>query len=163
MPRPFGIGFDGFCPIQHLARFFPIGWEKVGKGVRNLLGRNEKENREKVIAVGTAVADGPPHRSVREALPHTAPPLSGDGHDVAIATSRECSPKFSIADSSTVSGATLDRALLLFGDSLSSTNSAADVSALFARFAGTIEPSDFLLAFMSVLPSETFSVRSAVS
>ena len=27
------------------------------------------------IAVGTAVAGGPPHRSVRECLPHTAPPL----------------------------------------------------------------------------------------
>ena len=27
------------------------------------------------IAVGTAVAGGPPHRSVREELPHTAPPL----------------------------------------------------------------------------------------
>ena len=31
--------------------------------------------RKKVIAVGTAVAGGPPHRSVREELPHTAPPL----------------------------------------------------------------------------------------
>ena len=28
------------------------------------------------IAVGTAVAGGPPHRSVREGLPHTAPALS---------------------------------------------------------------------------------------
>ena len=28
------------------------------------------------IAVGTVVADRPPHRSVREALPHTAPTLS---------------------------------------------------------------------------------------
>ena len=28
------------------------------------------------IAVGTAVTGGPPHRSVREALPHTAPALS---------------------------------------------------------------------------------------
>jgi hypothetical protein len=27
------------------------------------------------IAVGTAVTGGPPHRSVREGLPHTAPPL----------------------------------------------------------------------------------------
>jgi hypothetical protein len=27
------------------------------------------------IAVGTAVAGGPPHRSVREVFPHTAPPL----------------------------------------------------------------------------------------
>ncbi len=28
------------------------------------------------IAVGTAVTGGPPHRSVREVLPHTAPALS---------------------------------------------------------------------------------------
>ena len=41
-----------------------------------------------VIAVGTAVTSGPPHRSVLEELPHTAPPLSRDGHDVNIATCR---------------------------------------------------------------------------
>ncbi len=29
-----------------------------------------------VIAVGTAIAGCPPHRSVREELPHTAPTLS---------------------------------------------------------------------------------------
>ena len=33
------------------------------------------QNSSKRIAVGTAVASRPPHRSVREALPHTAPPL----------------------------------------------------------------------------------------
>jgi len=32
--------------------------------------------RDKNIAVGTAVASGPPHRSVLEELPHTAPTLS---------------------------------------------------------------------------------------
>jgi hypothetical protein len=30
---------------------------------------------ETPIAVGTVIADRPPHRSVREVLPHTAPPL----------------------------------------------------------------------------------------
>jgi len=30
----------------------------------------------KTIAVGTAIAGRPPHRSVREELPHTAPALS---------------------------------------------------------------------------------------
>jgi hypothetical protein len=41
--------------------------------------RNKKGSErfiENSIAVGTAVAGGPPHRSVREALPHTAPTLS---------------------------------------------------------------------------------------
>jgi len=33
-------------------------------------------HKKKTIAVGTAVAGGPPHRSVHEALPHTAPALS---------------------------------------------------------------------------------------
>ena len=40
------------------------------------------------IAVGTAIAGHPPHRSVREELPHTAPPLSHDGRDASIATGR---------------------------------------------------------------------------
>jgi hypothetical protein len=31
--------------------------------------------RTRVVAVGTAIADRPPHRSVRAALPHTAPTL----------------------------------------------------------------------------------------
>ena len=34
------------------------------------------EKGQWLIAVGTAVAGGPPHRSVRECLPHTAPTLS---------------------------------------------------------------------------------------
>ena len=36
----------------------------------------ETNGHLKVIAVGTAVASGPPHRSVLEELPHTAPTLS---------------------------------------------------------------------------------------
>ena len=47
------------------------------------------------------------------------------------------------------------------GGPLPSTDSAAGVPVLFVRFAGTMGPSDFLLAFMSALPSETFSDRSA--
>ena len=35
---------------------------------------NSAKSSNKIIAVGTVVADRPPHRSVREALPHTAPP-----------------------------------------------------------------------------------------
>ncbi len=35
-----------------------------------------KHVSKRLIAVGTAVAGGPPHRSVREYLPHTAPTLS---------------------------------------------------------------------------------------
>ena len=46
------------------------------------------------------------------------------------------------------------------GDPLSSTDSAAGVPVLFARFAGTMGPCDFPPACMSALPSETFADRS---
>jgi len=35
----------------------------------------ELSNMLGTLAVGTAIADRPPHRSVRAVLPHTAPPL----------------------------------------------------------------------------------------
>ncbi len=52
------------------------------------------------------------------------------------------------------------RAILLFGDSLSSTDSATAVAALFARVDGTMEPSDFPSAYMSAVPPEAFADRS---
>jgi len=65
------------------------GWRKVSARPRRTkvdwafemeeLLRTRYADAEKVIlviAVGTAVTGGPPHRSVREALPHTAPALS---------------------------------------------------------------------------------------
>ena len=63
---------------------------------------------EKMIAVGTAIAGRPPHRSVREELPHTAPPLSDDGRDESIATCRACTFART-AWSGTVSGAIAKR------------------------------------------------------
>ena len=50
----------------------------------------KRHDLKNVIAVGTAIAGRPPHRSVREELPHTAPPLSDDGRDESIATCRAC-------------------------------------------------------------------------
>jgi hypothetical protein len=43
-----------------------------------LLINSRLSNKQEVeeIAVGTAVTGGPPHRSVREVFPHTAPALS---------------------------------------------------------------------------------------
>ena len=52
------------------------------------------------------------------------------------------------------------RAILLFGDSLSSTDSATAVAALFARVAGTMKSSDFPSAYMSAVPPEAFADRS---
>ena len=71
-----------------------------------------------MIAVGTAIAGHPRHRSVREELPHTAPPLSDDGRDnpslhavyVLLLT----------ALSGSVSGAIAKRTQLLVGDPLPS-------------------------------------------
>ena len=113
---------------------------------------------EKVIAVGTAVSGGPPHRSVREELPHTAPALSRTRNR---ATSRTpCNPRDSRLIRRSVRCETACSAFLL-AESLSSTDSAgASAAPLFVGVAGTTDSSDFLLAFMSALPSETFSDRS---
>ena len=42
------------------------------------------------IAVGTAVSGGPPHRSVREGLPPTAPPLGQTISTLGVDTRRDC-------------------------------------------------------------------------
>ena len=53
--------------------------------------------------------------------------------------------------------------VFLFAEFLSSINSVdASVAPLFADVVGTPNSSDFLLAFMSAVPSVTFSDRSAV-
>src|SRR5580658_5717198 len=41
----------------------------------SLAAEDAKNTRHRSVAVGTAIADRPPHRSVRAALPHTAPTL----------------------------------------------------------------------------------------
>ena len=51
----------------------------------------------KGIAVGTANAHRPPHRSVREELPHTAPSLSDDGRDEYIACQSGLSRRFPLS------------------------------------------------------------------
>ena len=50
---------------EHWGR--PKGWKT--KGVGNLYGLGTSV---KIVAVGTALTGGPPHRSVQEELPHTA-------------------------------------------------------------------------------------------
>lgn len=65
-------------------------------------------HRSQVIALGTAIAGGPPRRCVCECLPHTAPPLSTNGHNVAIVTRRECSANLLATWSGSVSGVTVD-------------------------------------------------------
>ncbi len=47
-----------------LSRFFPISVKKINRGLSPIYFS---------IAVGMPVTRHPPHRSVREELPHTAP------------------------------------------------------------------------------------------
>ena len=88
-------------------------------------------------AVGPALAGGPPHRSVREELPHTA--LALDQRQTAISRWRmpaspiPCTP-------GTASGASKVWSTFSLAGSLPSTDSAAGTPALFARFAGTMNP-----------------------
>ena len=100
----------------------------------------------------------PPHRSVREELPHTAPALSRTRN---VASRTPCNPRDSRLIRPGVRCETACSAFLL-AESLSSTDSACVLAApLFVGVAGTTDSSDFLLAFMSAFPSETFSDRSA--
>ena len=99
------------------------------------------------IAVGTALAGGPPHRSVLEELPHTAP-TSGQTEPPPTAVVR------------TPGDATRDTRLCVWRethfqtfplvDPLPSTDSAtATGPVLFARFVGTTGSSDSLETCMS--------------
>ena len=113
---------------------------------------------EKVIAVGTGLSTRPPHRSVREELPHTAPAVS---RTPTAAARTPCNPRDPDLFRPGVRCETACSTFLL-AESLSSTDSAGVlVAPLFVGVAGTTDSSDFLLAFMSALPPETFSDRSA--
>ena len=132
----------------------PLPHERGGKR-----GREEGIGLRQGIAVGTALAGGPPHRSVREELPHTAPPLGDDGQDVAVPTCRRRQAVKVLARSGAVSGASATMTSFPLGDSLSSADSATGVPALFAHFVGTMEPSDFPPVCMPAVPSVRFSDR----
>jgi len=115
-----------------------------------------------MIAVGTALTGRPPHRSVREELPHTAPPLGpGDQSSTRRAHLSHACHRRCLARSGAASGTSKTGITFPLGVPLSSTGSVAGVPVLFVRIDGTMGTSDFLSAFMSTLPSLTFSDRSA--
>lgn len=117
---------------------------------------------QRLIAVGTALTGAPPHRSVREVLPHTALTLGRVTISRLIGRLLVCQSVRCHAVPGAVSGASKVRSAFPSVGSLPSTDSAAATGpALFARFAGTMEPSDFPWAFMSAVPSGTLSDRSA--
>ena len=109
-------------------------------------------------AVGTAVAGGPPHRSVREELPHTALP-SGNGDQDVISTRRRRTARENTRHARRWVRDEYALQIFPLGGPLSSAGSDTGVPALFAHFAGTMEPSDFPSAFMSALPPVEFSDR----
>jgi len=64
-----------------LSRAKPVLLAKLGEGCAGRAAPG--------IAVGTAIAGRPPHRSVREVLPHTAPPLGQTITTQCVATGRD--------------------------------------------------------------------------
>ena len=98
------------------------------------------------VAVGMALAGHPPHRSVREQLPHTALTSGVTINLQGFSYARQ-------ADVTLFAALCPQRVKLacrfpLVGP-LPSTDSAADDPALFARFVGTMGPSDSLKTCMS--------------
>src|SRR5262245_21376226 len=124
-----------------------------------------------LVAVGTALASGPPHRSVREGLPHTAltsgssdgPPLVGIQMSSLLAA---CRTRHNLCDSLPRLCVRHECACGAFPlvDLLPSAGSAANASALalFARFTGTMRPSDSLQTCMSTLRPLAFFDRPAL-
>src|SRR5262245_49785380 len=121
---------------------------------------NAKSQNPQSVAVGTALASGPPHRSVREELPHTAL-TSGlcDGQPLFAA----CRTHHNLCDSlprlcvrhECACGAFPLVALLPSADSAAN----ASAPALFARFTGTTRPSDSQQTCMSTLRPLAFFDR----
>src|SRR5262245_34130206 len=121
-----------------------------------------------LVAVGTALASGPPHRSVREGLPHTAltsgssdgPPLVGIQIPSLLAA---CRTRHNLCDSLPRLCVRHECACGAFPlvDLFPSADSAANASALalFARFTGTMRPSDSLQTCMSTLRPLAFFDR----
>ena len=109
------------------------------------------------IAVGTAVAGGPPHRSVREELPHTAPTLGRTSRQ-RLAHSSACAAD---GEFGTVSGHPRGRRVPLGRTpSLGRLRPRESHPRLFACVVGTTSSSDFPAACMSAVPSWTFADRS---
>ena len=118
--------------------------------------------KKKTIAVGTVIADRPPHRSVRAALPHTARTLDGDDHPArrgraaarTPSSPRDLKTRRCVRSSSHCSTCSLV-------SPLPSTDSAdSGPLSLFADFFGTMELSDSPATCRSALWPRAFSDRS---
>src|SRR5262249_42529844 len=114
----------------------------------------------RLVAVGTALASGPPHRSVLEGFPHTAPT---SGYLTASRSIAACRTRHKPCDSLPRLCVRHECACVAFPsvDLLPSADSAANAPApaLFARFSGTMRPSDSLQTCMSTVRPLAFFDR----
>jgi len=122
----------------------------ISAGVKYPANQSHGNLLELCIAVGMPVTRHPPHRSVREELPHTAP-TSGLNNAKPLVWIRCADHRRSFQNSPLVTV-------------LSSRASAADrvLPALFGPFFGTMLVSDFSTAYMLGLWSQTFPNRSGM-
>jgi hypothetical protein len=115
------------------------------------------------IAVGTPVAGGPPRRSVRAELPHTALTLDVDdqSHTLISATSRTLSNPRGLEARHSVRSSSNGSALSMVSPLPSTDSADSEPLSLFACFYGTMELSDSPATCMSDLWHRAFSDRSA--
>src|SRR5215468_9759180 len=119
------------------------------------------------VAVGTALASGPPHGSVREELPHTALTSgSCDGQPPVrmLSLLAACRTRHNLCDSLPRLCVRHECACVAFPlvALLPSADAAANAycaSTLFARFSGTMRPSDSPQTYMSTLRPLAFFDR----
>lgn len=71
----FGQPEDSFGRRLDMVASFSDSQNDIRPNSATLRPRASRVPNTIAIAVGTAIAGRPPHRSVREELPHTAPPL----------------------------------------------------------------------------------------
>ena len=114
-------------------------------------GGRENRGQETRVAVGTAIADRPPHRSVRAELPHTAPPLDGWRQSIAAprTLAKPCDTPYPFC-----AGGVWLWPVFSLGRTLPSSLSAAAAcysAALFEGFIGTTARSDSSPPFMPVV------------
>jgi len=108
-----------------------------------------------------ALAGHPPHRSVREELPHTAPALSQAQNRLSLGQlSARCAVRITRVFRHGVRCEASGTTFLSAGSLPSSDSAGATATPLFAVVVSNTDPSDFPSAYMPAVPSVTFADRS---
>ena len=114
-----------------------------------------------MVAVGTAIADRPPHRSRRALLTHRAPPSGRTSVANGLspfAVRRSAANRIDVAIR--LRGTTAVCRLFPLGEALPSTTSAGSCLPLFDRFIGTMASSDFSSTYTLGVRLVAFPSRS---